>query len=84
MKKSIWILFCIIMYFYSGCGFMQPDQSLKITRNGRSRYRIVIADNASPSTRHGARELRLFLYKMTGAALPIVTDGPQGAPLIQV
>ena len=53
---------------------MQPDQGLKITRNGRSRYRIVIAKDASPSTWHGARELRLFLYKMTGAALPIVTD----------
>ena len=59
---------------------MQPDQSLKITRRGRSRYRIVIADNASPSTRHGARELSMFLRKMTGADLPVVSDSSPMTP----
>jgi hypothetical protein len=46
---------------------------------GRSAYQIVLADNASPSTRHGAEELQAFLEQMTGAKLPIVSDQqPQG------
>ncbi|MHC4398480.1 MAG: DUF4838 domain-containing protein [Planctomycetota bacterium] len=42
--------------------------------NGRSDYRIVVADDASPSTRHGAQELQAFLGEMGGAKLPIVAD----------
>jgi hypothetical protein len=39
----------------------------------------VLAENASPSTRHGAEELQTFLEQMTGAKLPIVSDQqPQG------
>jgi hypothetical protein len=48
---------------------------------GKSDYQIVLADDASPSTRHGAEELQSFLEQITGAKLPIVSDqkplGPQ-------
>ena len=53
---------------------MPTREGLEIARNGHSRYRIVIADDASPSTMHGAVELQRFLYQMTGAELPIVSD----------
>jgi len=46
---------------------------------GQSAYRIVVADEASPATKHGAAELQKFLREMTGATLLIVSDKqPQG------
>lgn len=47
---------------------------LVLAEGGKSDYRIVVADNASPSTRHGAEELQTFLAQITGAKLPIVSD----------
>jgi hypothetical protein len=49
-------------------------QELVLAEGGRSAYRIVVADNASPSTKHGAEELQMFLHQMTGAKLPIISD----------
>jgi len=48
--------------------------TIVLADHGGSAYRIVIADNATPSVRHGAEELQMFLEQMTGAALPIVSD----------
>jgi hypothetical protein len=42
---------------------------LVLAQNGRSDYRIVIAEDASPSTKHAAEELQRFLKQITGAAL---------------
>jgi hypothetical protein len=47
---------------------------LVLTDAGKSTYQIVLADDASPSTRHGAEELQAFLAQMTGVKLPIVSD----------
>jgi hypothetical protein len=41
---------------------------------GKSNCQIVLADDASPSTRHAAEELQAFLRQMTAAKLPIVSD----------
>jgi hypothetical protein len=41
---------------------------------GRSEFQIVVADDASPSTRHGAEELQTFLEQISGARLAIVSD----------
>ncbi len=70
-----WILFCtatagLCMWAQDGL----DAQELILAENGRSDYRIVVADDASPSTRHGAEELQMFLQQMTGAKLPIVSD----------
>ena len=52
---------------------------LLLADGGRSAYQIVVADDASPSTRHGAEELQTFLEQISGAKLPIVSDRqPQG------
>ncbi len=53
---------------------------LVLADTGKSDYRIVVADDASPSTRHGAEELQSFLEQMTGAKLPIVSDGEPLGP----
>ncbi|MFC1538173.1 DUF4838 domain-containing protein [Candidatus Latescibacterota bacterium] len=67
-------MFIIILTIISGCTIMQKQKEILLIRNERSKHRIVIAENASPSTIHGAIELQSYLYKMTGAELPIVTD----------
>lgn len=55
-------------------------KALTLARDGRSDYSIVVANDASPSTRYGAEELQRFLREMTGAELPILTDdAPMGA-----
>ena len=47
---------------------------LVLAENGQSAYRIVVADGASPSIKHGAQELQMFLKQMSGASLPIISD----------
>jgi hypothetical protein len=49
-------------------------EDLVLADGGQSAYRIVVADDASPATRHGAGELQMFLQQMSGAKLPIVSD----------
>jgi len=50
---------------------------LVLADEGRSAFAIVVADDASPSTRYGAEELQRFLKQMTGVELPIRSDkGP--------
>ena len=39
---------------------------LVLADRGKSDYQIVLADNASPSTRHGAEELQSFLRQISG------------------
>lgn len=51
-----------------------------LAENGKSAYRIVVADEALPSTRHGAEELQAFLQQITGAKLPIVSDRQPATP----
>jgi hypothetical protein len=56
-----------------------------LAEQGRSAYRIVVADDASPSAKRGAEELQSFLQQMTGVKLPIVSDRePQGPKEIVV
>jgi hypothetical protein len=49
-------------------------QSLTLVENGKSTYSICISSQASPSEKRGAAELQKFLYEMSGAQLPMVTD----------
>jgi len=56
-----------------GAGICRAEE-LVLADQGQSAYRIVLADDASPSTRYGAEELQRFLQEMTGVRLPIVSD----------
>ena len=49
-------------------------ENLLLADSGRSGYRIVLADDASPGTKWGAGELQRWLKEMTGAMLPIISD----------
>jgi len=50
---------------------------LVIADGNASDYRIVLSSEASPSEGHAANELQAFLKEISGAELPIVTDGTQ-------
>jgi hypothetical protein len=60
------------------------DQDLTLSRDGESNYVIVIPNQATPVEQTAARELREHLARVTGAALPIVseTDSPEDKPRI--
>ena len=47
---------------------------LQIAKNGQSAYRIVMPKEADKKNRFGAEELAKYIQKITGAALPVVTD----------
>jgi len=45
-----------------------------IVENGKSEYKIIVSENASPSEKHSAVELQKFLKEISGAGIPVVTD----------
>lgn len=64
-------------------GYAQVDTKvggLVLADNGRSAYRIVLAEDASLSTKHGAEELQMFLEQISGAKLAIVSDQQPPGP----
>jgi len=48
--------------------------ALLLSENGKTDYRIVVADNASISTMHAAREFQVFFRKITGADIAVEFD----------
>lgn len=70
-------LFSLVVALASAA-FAAP--SLTLVENGKSTYSICVSSEASPSEKRGATELQKFLYEMSGARLPIVTEAgkPQG------
>jgi hypothetical protein len=54
-------------------------EKLILADGGKTAFRIVVSDSASPSTKHAAEELQRFLRQISGAELPIVSDStPMG------
>src|SRR5580700_6828990 len=68
MHKAIGLLCALAV----GCFAANP----RLVENGKSKYSIVIAPDASQSERRAAEELQKFLEQMSGARLPI-TAKPQ-------
>jgi len=49
-------------------------RELLLADDGQSAYRIVVADDALPSTKHAAEELQRFLEQISGVKLSIASD----------
>ncbi len=47
---------------------------MSVTKYGSTHSQIVVAEDASPSTRYAGEELQRFLHEMTGVEIPLVTD----------
>jgi len=72
---------CIMV---AGCAGMRENKpipgALLLADQGVSSFQIVVADDASPSTKYASEELQHWLKEMTGATLPVVSDKePVGA-----
>ena len=55
-------------------------QQVTLVENGKSDYKIVLGQKASLSEQHAAEELQMFLGQISGAKLPIVSDGSKPDP----
>jgi hypothetical protein len=73
MRKPIFSFAVVTIVCAIVAGSARADE-LVLADKGQSAYRIVLADDASPSTKHGAEELQTFLQQISGAKLPIVSD----------
>jgi hypothetical protein len=56
----------------------RPD--IDLAADGRSSFQIVLPADAIPAERHAAEELRTCLERISGAALPIVSDAAPATP----
>ena len=79
MTLHHWACVCFIAMAYSIVSTASGAE-LTLADGGKSDFQIVLADNASPSTRHGAEELQAFLAQICGAKLPIVSDQKPAGP----
>jgi len=70
----------ILVALFCAGQMADAQQKLVLSENGKSDYKIVISRNASPSEKHAADELQMFLEKIGGAKLPIVDDAAQFSP----
>ena len=52
----------------------QPSNGTAIVRHGKSRYRVVIPQNATQVERKAADELIRYIHRMSDAVLPVVED----------
>ena len=60
-----------------GCATKAPSEhkrGLTLARDGASKFAIVVAGDASPSTRYAAEELQRFFEEITRVKLPIHSD----------
>ncbi|HUT88187.1 MAG TPA: DUF4838 domain-containing protein [Thermoguttaceae bacterium] len=73
MTKWTWILVTGLALLVAATRPAAAEE-LVLAENGKSACAIVVAPDASPSTRHGAEELQTFLREMTGAELTILAD----------
>ncbi len=74
-------LSCVLVALV-GIGFaaLAQGSELVLAEGGQTAFKIVLADDASPSTKYAASELQSFVEQITGAKLPIVSDNePAGA-----
>ena len=78
MRNRIALVAAIVVFGLCISSLRAAD--LMLANNGKSDYKIVTADNASPCTKHAAEELQKFLQQITGVKLPIITDKQPKGP----
>jgi hypothetical protein len=71
LSYKTWLVLAALLGALAGRG---AAAELVLAENGASPYSIVLADNASPSTKYAAEELQKFLEQISGVKLPIISD----------
>jgi hypothetical protein len=89
MSRKNWLLntaaqvFCLFIHSISCAEPVPPvagqteagDAKLTLAEGGKSGYMIVLSKEASASEKHAGAELAKFLFEISGAQLPVVTEG---------
>ena len=70
--KSFSLLFVVSAFLILTCH--AQAKGLVLCQDGRTSYRIVIADSPSPSEKYAAQELQRFLQQMTDTQFPVSSD----------
>ena len=73
MRSLVIIVLCAILGLIVVVQANAGD--IKLVKNGKSRYTIVLSKDASPSEKHAADELQRFVFEISGAKLPIAMEG---------
>ena len=76
LKWVKWLGIPVCCLMVAGCAHFKHEagQAFKVADHGSAKAQIVVAENASPSTRYAAEELQRFLKEITGAELAVVSD----------
>ena len=87
IQKSLYIIVtaftCLILFLLLPTGAVAGE--LTLTKNGASDYVIVLSSEASPSEKHAARELQMFVKMISDVTLPIYRDNEEiTSPMILV
>ena len=82
MKKSFIALILMLLTALITCS---RKTELTLVQSGRSEYVLVLAENASPSEQHAARDFQKHLQQISGATLPIISavNAPALANLVR-
>jgi len=72
--RTALVVLCLLFAASNHAAAADPAVPLVLARDGQTRYTIVIARDAVPAETLAAKELALFLKKMTGATFPVRTD----------
>lgn len=72
--RTALVVLCLLSAASNHAAAADPAAPLVLARDGQTRYTIVIARDAGPAETLAAKELVLFLKKMTGATFPVRTD----------
>ncbi|MDB5336408.1 MAG: hypothetical protein JWN70_2027, partial [Planctomycetaceae bacterium] len=77
--KYLILTFCILGYG----DLSVAAAELSLTRDGQPQAEIILAENPPRSTRLAAHELQVYVEKISGAKLPIVTQ-PSGVQPVKI
>jgi hypothetical protein len=72
IHSAMALILCLTLS--GGTRAQESKRSLALVKDGRSDYRIVVAEAAAAQEKRAAEELRDFVKQISGATLSIVTD----------
>lgn len=73
MLKSL--LICYLLVSLPLCMSSGVSASLRLAHSGKSDYSIILSSEASASEHHASLELQRFLKEISGASIPIISEG---------
>ncbi len=74
MKRLFCIIFAAVMLFAAASPAFAAERTLPLASRGATDYRIVISARATAAERTAADTLAEYLYRISGAVFPVVTD----------